>query len=71
MDSEEIRMELFKRRKRISMSKIALEVGVSRQAVTAVIQRKFVSRRIQAAVAKAIERDPKYVFPETFLKRNH
>jgi len=64
MESEEIRLELFKRRKKVTMTRIADEVGVTRQAVSYVIDRKFISRRIMHAVAFAIDRDPVYVFPE-------
>jgi len=62
-------MELFRRRKKANLSSIAKELGCSRQAVAAVIERKFVSNRIMVAVAEAIERDPKYVFSEYFLKK--
>ena len=71
MHSEEIRTELFFRRKQTNMSKIARELDppCTRQAVYAVIDRKIVSNRIMEAVAKAIEKDKKYVFPEYFLKK--
>lgn len=69
MSPEEIRIELFKRRKTCSQSKIAKDVGVSRQAVCAVIDRKFISNRIMQAVADAVGRDKGYVFPEYFLQR--
>lgn len=69
MSPEEIRIELFKNRKRVTMSRIARDVGVSRQAVSYVINRKFVSERIMRAVSDAIGRDPKYVFPERFIKK--
>ena len=70
MEPEEIRLELFKlRKKKISMSSIARDLGVSRQAVGYVIDRKFVSNRIMEAVAEALGKDKAYVFPEYFLKK--
>lgn len=69
MSPEEIRMELFKVRKQHTMSSIARELGVTRQAIGPVIDRKIVSNRIMRAVAAAIGRDVKYVFPEYYLKR--
>ncbi|MGD9161345.1 MAG: helix-turn-helix domain-containing protein [Desulfobacteraceae bacterium] len=64
MNSEEIRIELFKVRKTKSMSDIAKDLGVSRSHVTQVVKRKFPSRRVKLAVAKAIGRDPREVWPE-------
>lgn len=71
MSPEEIRIELFKRRKEINMASIAkgMNPPVSRQAVFHVIHRKFTSRRIMEAVAEALGREAKYVFPDYFLKR--
>jgi hypothetical protein len=72
MQPEDIRLELFVRRKKTSMSKIArsLDPPVTRQSVSLVIDRKSVSNRIMEAIADAIERDKKYVFPEYFLKKD-
>ncbi|MBW2623168.1 MAG: helix-turn-helix domain-containing protein [Deltaproteobacteria bacterium] len=69
MQPEEIRLELFKKRKKVSMSSIARDLGVTRQAVGYVIDRAFVSNRIMEAVANALDKDKKYVFPEYFLKK--
>ncbi len=71
MQPEEIRIDLFFRRKKTNMSKIARELDppCSRQAIYAVIDRKIVSNRIMEAVATAINKDKKYVFPEYFLKK--
>ena len=69
MTPEEIKIELFKRRKRITYSEIGKGLGVSRQAVHQVIDRKWTSIRIMEAVANAIGRDKEYVFPEYFLKK--
>ena len=69
MTPDEIRMELFKRRKETSQSAIARSLGCSRQAIAAVIDRQIVSNRIMRAVADAIARDVKYVFPDYFLKK--
>jgi lambda repressor-like predicted transcriptional regulator len=70
MSPEEIRLEFFHNRKKISQSGIgkSLDPPVTRQAVAGVIDRLFVSTRIMHAVADAIGRDVKYVFPERFLK---
>jgi len=69
MTSEEIRLELFKRRKQITMASIARELGVSHVAIINVIDKKMVSNRIMEAVAQAIGKDKEYVFPEYFLKK--
>ncbi|MEJ2725423.1 MAG: hypothetical protein P8175_12415 [Deltaproteobacteria bacterium] len=69
MTPEEIRIELFKRRKEINMAMIARDLGCTRQAIGAVIDRKIVSRRIMEAVSNAIKRDKKYVWPEYYLKK--
>jgi len=68
MNEEEIKLELFKRRKRVSMASIARKHGKSRSAVLYIIRRQFVNEAIMNSIAEAIERDPKYVFPEHFLK---
>ena len=44
-------------------------MGVSHVVVLRVIDRDFVSNRIMEAVAEAIGKDKKYVFPEYFLKK--
>ena len=67
MTPEEIKIELFKRRKQVSVAAIARRLGCSRQGVHQVIERKFVSNRIMEAVAEALGKDKKYVFPEYFL----
>lgn len=70
MTPEEIRLEFFKRRKEMSFSSVARRLGVSRQAVSYVIDRAFVSRRIMEAVADALGKDKRYVFPEYYLKNS-
>ncbi len=69
MTSEEIRLELYKRRKTSSQSSIARSLGITRQAVASTIDRVIVSQRIMAAIAKAIGQPVEYVFPEYFLQR--
>lgn len=64
MTSEEIRIELFKRRKFASMAILARTLGVTRQAVYNTIDRRHKSVRISQAVADAIERPLEEVFPE-------
>jgi hypothetical protein len=68
MTSEEIKLELFKLRKQVNLSKIAksLDPPVSPQAVHLVVEKKTISARIMKAVAAAIEKDVKYVFPNIF-----
>lgn len=71
MNPEEIRTEFFFKRKQTNMSKVArdLDPPVTRQSVYGVIDRKIISKRIAKAVATAIGKDKKYVFPEYYLKR--
>ncbi|MFA5111578.1 MAG: helix-turn-helix domain-containing protein [Desulfobaccales bacterium] len=64
MAPENIKRELWERRRTISMASIARDLGVTRQAIESVIMRRFKSRRIMDAVAQAIGHDVKYVFPE-------
>lgn len=68
MDPEEIKLEFFKRRKRTTMASVANDLGCTRTAVALVVERKSVSQRIAAAVAAAIGRPQKEVFPEYFNK---
>lgn len=70
MAPEEIRVEIFKRRKEISLNKIAksLNPPVSREMVYYVINRKSVSERVARAVAQAIGEPFLRVFPEYFQK---
>ena len=73
MTSDEIMLELFLRRKKgISMTSIArgLNPPCSRQAVSGVINRATVSKRIMRAVAEAINEDVETVFPEYFAKKD-
>ena len=58
----EIRIELLKRR--ITMSSIGREIGVSQPAVQRVIDRKMVSRRIMTYIAGLIGYPRESVFPE-------
>jgi len=71
MSPEEIRQELFKRRKEVTQTSIARSLGVSRQVVIYVIDRKMVSKRAMQAIADAIQYDVRYVFPERFFKKVH
>lgn len=70
MSPEEIRRELFKRRKETNMSRIArgLDPPVTYSAVSQVIDRRWKSRRIMEGVAAAINKDVRYVFPELIAK---
>jgi lambda repressor-like predicted transcriptional regulator len=69
MKTEEIKYELWKRRRQISMASIGREVGVTRAAVLHVVERKINSPRIAKAVANAIERPIDEVFPELAERR--
>ena len=64
MEPEDIKRELWNRRRTVTQAGIGRSLGVTRQAVESVIQRRFRSRRIMDAVAEAIGREVKYVFPE-------
>ncbi len=72
MTSDEIRLELFKRRKDGgNMAQIgrSLDPPCSRQAVAGVVFRSIASRRIAVAVSAAIKRPTRVVFPEYFRKK--
>jgi|GEM_PF-1617097 len=68
MSPEEIRQELWLKRRQLSMASIGRSVGVSRVAVHRVIDRHFVSDKIMRAIADAIGKNVVYVFPEHYLK---
>ena len=53
----------------ITQKKIALDLGVSEMAVSKIINKTTVSKRIMIAVAKAINKDPREVFPEYYFNR--
>lgn len=71
MSPNEIRAELKKIKKIINQAQIAksLNPPVTQVAIMRVINKEFVSVRIMQAVADAIGRDKKYVFPEYFVKK--
>jgi DNA-binding XRE family transcriptional regulator len=61
----EIKQEITKRRPEgLTQSSIARQIGVTKQAVLNVIEKRNPSRRIAQAVADAIERPLFDVFPE-------
>jgi transcriptional regulator with XRE-family HTH domain len=66
MRSETIRKELFRIRKQKTMTAIAQDLGVTRSLVSQVVARKIPSTRVKLAVAEAINRDPRTVWPELF-----
>lgn len=73
MKPDEIRVELKKIKKTLNQAQIAraLNPPVTQVAIMRVINKEFVSIRIMQAVADAIGRDKKYVFPEYFIKKTH
>jgi len=66
MNPERIRLELWKRRKKVRQADIARACQVTRTTVTNVIDRTAVSERVMRAIAAAIGRTPEEVFPERF-----
>ena len=65
MTPQEIKLEIFKRRPEgLTQSSIARSIGVTKQSVLNVIEKRNPSRRIAQAVADAIERPLAEVFPE-------
>lgn len=66
MTPEKIKIELFKRREKVTMASIARKLGCSRSAVSLVINGKSVSKKIMQAVADAIEYPVEKVFPSHF-----
>lgn len=64
MTPEQIKLELFKRRTKVTQSSIARDLGVTPQAVANTINRKLSSERIRIAVAASIELPVEHVFPE-------
>lgn len=69
MTPDQIRLELYKRRRTVSQSSIARDLGCTPQAVQNTITRAIMSKRIMVAVAEAIELPVEYVFPERFVKK--
>jgi lambda repressor-like predicted transcriptional regulator len=62
----EIKVILLK--KGISMRSIARELDVSVNAVSLIINKKMVSKRVMAKIADVIDSDKRVVFPEYFEK---
>jgi len=69
MTPEEIRLELFQRRKKVTMASIARKLNVCGQAVYLVVEQKSVSGRIMQAVADAIEKPVEVVFSDYYQKK--
>ena len=65
MPPQEIKIALF--RKGISQTSIARDLGVSVPSVHRIIEGKNVSHRIRTAVAEAIGKDLKEIWPSTYL----
>jgi lambda repressor-like predicted transcriptional regulator len=66
METIDIQYELKK--KGISQKSIALELGCSEMSVSAAINKRLPSDRIMKAVAKAIGKDHREVFPEHYFR---
>ena len=65
MTKHEIKLEIYRRRPQgLTMSAIARNLDVTKQAVANTIDRRYQSFRIAAAVSAAIERPLAEVFPE-------
>jgi DNA-binding XRE family transcriptional regulator len=65
MTPHEIKVEIYKRRPDgLTITSIAKSIGVSKQAVACIIERRQTSRRISEAIAAAIELPLEEVFPE-------
>jgi DNA-binding XRE family transcriptional regulator len=65
MKPHEIKVEIYRRRPEgLTITSIAKSIGVTKQAVSLIIERRQSSARIAQAVADAIERPLEEVFPE-------
>ena len=62
----EIKIELLK--KNISQSEIARQQNVSPMAISYVVNKKRSSKKLMEAIAKAIGKDPVFVFPEYYFQ---
>lgn len=67
MHPADIQAELKKRG--ITQKEIAESLGVSEMSISMTINKKSVSDHIMKAVAKAIGRDPRAVFPEYYFSK--
>jgi len=65
MDPIELKIALM--RAGVSLSRVAREVGVSRQTVYMVVNGRAVSHRIRQAIADAVGMDLKRIWPSTYL----
>ena len=68
MTSDEIRLELYKRRKQTKLKDIAAALGVSPAAVTRVLDGTTVSERIMTEIARVIEKPREVVWPDHEFK---
>ncbi|MFA5261641.1 MAG: helix-turn-helix transcriptional regulator [Candidatus Omnitrophota bacterium] len=66
MEPLDIQYELKK--KKITQKSIAQELGCSEMSVSNVIAKRLQSDRIMKAVARAIDKDHKQVFPEHYFR---
>lgn len=65
MTPHEIKTEIYRRRPDgLTITKIAKDIGVTKQSVALVIERRMVSRRIAQGVADSIGLPLEAVFPE-------
>jgi lambda repressor-like predicted transcriptional regulator len=65
MEPNEIRIEMLRRG--VTQSGLARDIGVTVQSVHRIIENKNVSHKIRMAVAKAIGKDLKEIWPSTYL----
>jgi len=66
-DMDPIELKIALMRAGVSLSRVAREVGVSRQTVYMVVNGRAVSHRIRQAIADAVGMDLKRIWPSTYL----
>ena len=67
MHSADIKARMEKRG--YTQTRLAEEIGVSRQTLNRVIQKKGVSDKVMRAIARVVRRTPERTFPEYYLAR--
>jgi lambda repressor-like predicted transcriptional regulator len=66
MTPSEIKVALEKRK--TSLANLARELGVANSSVTNVLYRRMYSKRIESAIAEALEKPLHKVFPDRYLR---
>lgn len=69
MDMDPIEIIIAMKRANVSQADIARDVGVTRQSVNLIVHGRATSHRIRQAIADAIHKDIKWIWPSAYLMK--